>query len=155
MRKMIQQPNANKPMILELWACQHWPVKGLECCKIPTLDLPLLDVIADFFRRSSIDLTSHTESCPQNLFHRSAELLRQRLKPHGSGNLDDFFEGDWLGVLDIFLLLPISRRLFESLDYKGGRRRDDRDCSLPILNSKLDSHTKAFLLNSVLESVLP
>lgn len=60
----------------------------------PTLDLPFLDVITDFFRRSSIDLTSHTESCPQNLFHRPAELLRQRLEPHGSGNLDDFFEGD-------------------------------------------------------------
>lgn len=48
-------------------------------------------------------------------------------------------------MLDVFLLLAVARRLFQSLDDEGGGGRNDRDCCLAILNRKFDGYAEAFL----------
>jgi hypothetical protein len=49
-------------------------------------------------------------------------------------------------VLDVLLLLSVSGRLLEGLDDEGGRRWDDRDSGLTVLNGESDGHAETFLL---------
>jgi hypothetical protein len=48
-------------------------------------------------------------------------------------------------VFDILLLLPVSGRLFQGADDKGGCRRDDADGSLSVLDGQLDCDAETFL----------
>jgi hypothetical protein len=48
-------------------------------------------------------------------------------------------------VLDVLLLLAITRRFLESLDDEGRRRRNDRDGRLTVLDAELDSDAESFL----------
>lgn len=44
-------------------------------------------------------------------------------------------------MLDVFLLLTVSRRLLEGLDNEGGCGGDNRDSGLTILDGELDGDT--------------
>lgn len=64
---------------------------------------------------------------------------------HGAGDGDDLVEGNGLGVLDVLLLLAVTRWLLERLDDERGGRWNDGDSSLTVLDGETNSHTETFL----------
>jgi len=120
---------------------------------IRNLDLTRLDIIRDIFGATPIDLTSNREGGTKNLLHGALELTGQGLLPHDSGNIDNLIEGNRLAVLDVLLLLAVTRRLLESLDDEGRRRRNDRDGRLTVLDAELDSDAESFPVTSSLGNI--
>lgn len=51
-------------------------------------------------------------------------------------------------MLDVLLLLPVTRRLLQGLDDQGRGGGDNRDLSLTVLDGELDSDTETFLYAS-------
>lgn len=51
-------------------------------------------------------------------------------------------------MLDVLLLLPVTRWLFQGSNDKGGSRWDDRDSSLSVLDGELDRDAKTFPISS-------
>ena len=112
---------------------------------ILTLNLAALDVVADGLGAPAVNLAAGRESSAQNLLHRALQILRHRLVPHGARNVDDLIERDGLGVLDVLLLLAVSRGLLEGLDDERGGRGDDRDGGLTVLDGQANGDTQTFL----------
>jgi hypothetical protein len=110
-----------------------------------TLNLARFDIIADVLWTPSIDLATCAESSSQNLQDSSLEVLGHGLEPHLASNLDDLIQRDGLGVLDVLLLLAVTRGLLQRLDDERGCGGNDGDSGLTILNGKLDSHAQTFL----------
>jgi len=48
-------------------------------------------------------------------------------------------------VLDVLLLLPVTRRLLEGLDDEGGSGGNDGNSGLTVLDGETDSDTETFL----------
>lgn len=59
----------------------------------------------------------------------------------------------YLGVLDVLLLLAVTRGLLEGLDDQGRGRGNDRDSSLTVLDGELDSNTETLPVTSVLGNI--
>jgi hypothetical protein len=110
-----------------------------------TIDLASLDVVGDILGAAAIDLATDGESGTEDLKDGTPELLGERAVTHLASNLHDLVEGDGLVVLDVLLLLAVTRRLLESLDDQRGSGRHDRDRSLTVLDGELDSHTETLL----------
>jgi hypothetical protein len=110
-----------------------------------TLDLSALNVIADCLWTPSINLAACGKSSTQDLLDRALQVLRHRLEPHRPRDLDDLVERDGLGVLDVLLLLPVSRWLLESFDDQGRRRWDDGDSRLTVLDGEANRDAQTFL----------
>lgn len=110
-----------------------------------TINLAGINRLDDGLRRLPIDLASDTVGGAKNLLDDTPEFLRERLEAHRASNLDDLVEAHGLSVLDVLLLLAITRRLLERLDDEGRSSRDDGDLGLTILDSELDSYAQAFL----------
>lgn len=89
------------------------------------LDLARLNVIADVLGAAAIDLAAGGESSSENLLDGTLEVLGHRLVAHGAGDGDDLVEWDGLGVLDVLLLLAVTRGLLEGLDDEGRGGWDD------------------------------
>lgn len=83
-----------------------------------TIDATLLDLVADVLGASAIDLAANTEASTENLENCSSQLLGERLvgSSHGSSDLNDLIKRDGLGVLDVLLLLSVTRWLLEGSD---------------------------------------
>lgn len=92
-----------------------------------TVNAALLDFITDVLGASSVDLAPNTEAGTEDLKDCTSELLGERLvgTSHGSGNVDDLIKRDGLGVLDVLLLLSVTRWLLESSDDERGGGWDD------------------------------
>ena len=110
-----------------------------------TVNLASLDVVRDILGAAAINLATDGESSTQDLANNTAELLGERAVAHDTGNVDDLVERDGLVVLDVLLLLAVTRRLLEGLDDQGGSRGHNRDLSLTVLDGELDGHTETFL----------
>ena len=111
-----------------------------------TLNLPRLNIIAHRFRTPAINLAACAESRAQNLLHGTFKILGHGLEPHLARDLDDLVERDGFGVLDVLLLLAVSRRLLEGLDNERRCGRDNGDGGLTVLDGEADGDTEAFLL---------
>ena len=112
----------------------------------PTLNLSALNIVTDILWTSSINLAANTESSPQNFLHCALQLLRERLKFHRPGNLDDFIKGNWLAVLNILLFLSVTRRFLQSLDDQRWRRGNDGYGGLAVLDGEFYCNTQTFLI---------
>lgn len=110
-----------------------------------TINLAVLDGLQDSLGGLSIDLAANTLSSSQHLPDGSLQLLGERLEAHGAGNLNDLIEADGLVVLDVLLLLAVTRGLLEGLDDERGGSGHDRDGSLTVLDGQLDGDTETFL----------
>jgi hypothetical protein len=115
------------------------------CSSRLTLNLALVDVLRDSLWTPAIDLAANREGSAKNLLHGALELAGHGLEPHSAGNLDDVVKRDGLGVLDVLLLLAVSRWLFERLDDERAGRWDDGDGGLTVLDGQADGDTEAFL----------
>lgn len=110
-----------------------------------TINLASLDVIRDVLGRATINLAPDRESGTEDLKNNTLQLLSKGALAHGARNVDDVIEGDGLGVLDVLLLLAVTRRLLKSTDDQGRGRRNNRDLSLTVLDGELDSDLEALL----------
>nr|GMD64528.1 60S ribosomal protein L12 [Ipomoea batatas]GMD69453.1 60S ribosomal protein L12 [Ipomoea batatas]GME01665.1 60S ribosomal protein L12 [Ipomoea batatas] len=64
-------------------------------------------------------------------------------------------QGNVAVVFDVLRLLPVTLRLLEGLDDKGGSGGDDRDLGLTVLNRELDGDAEALpILGGFLGNVL-
>lgn len=97
-------------MIISKRLRKRIPVCGL------TINLSTLDLVADDFRTSAVNLTPNTESGAKDLEHRSLQFLRQTLEPHCPRDVDDLLQGNRFAVLDVLFLLPVSWRFFQGSD---------------------------------------
>jgi hypothetical protein len=117
------------------------------------VNLASLDVIRDILGAAAIDLAADGESSTEDLKDNTLERLGHGAVLHLAGNLNNFIEGDGLGVLDVLLLLAVTRRLLEGLDDQGRGGGNNRDRSLTVLDGELDSHTETLPVTSVLGNV--
>lgn len=110
-----------------------------------TVNLASLDVVRDVLGAAAVNLAADGESSTEDLKDGTLERLGHRAVAHGAGNLDDVVHGNGLGVLDVLLLLAVTRGLLEGLDDQGRGRRHNRDGGLTVLDGELDSHTETLL----------
>lgn len=61
---------------------------------------------------------------------------------HDATNLNDLVKRDGLGVLDVLLLLAVTRGLLQGLDDQGRGRGNDRDGGLTVLDGEADGDTE-------------
>lgn len=118
-----------------------------------TVNLASLDVIGDILGAAAIDLAADGESSTENLKDTTTELLGHRAGAHGAGNLNDVVHGDGLGVLDVLLLLAVTRRLLEGLDDEGRSGGHNRDGGLTVLDGQADGDTETLPVASVLGDI--
>jgi len=102
------------------------------------LNLARLNVVGDVLGAAAIDLAAGGESGTENLLDGTLELLGHGLVGHDAGNGDDLVKRDGLGVLDVLLLLAVTRRLLEGLDDEGRSGRNDGYGCLTVLDGQLD-----------------
>lgn len=109
------------------------------------LDLAGADIVGYGLWRSAIDLAAGGESSAEDLQNGTLEILGHGLVSHGPGNGNDLVERDGLGVLDVLLLLAVSRWLLKGLDDERRGRWDDRDGGLTVLDGQANGDTETFL----------
>lgn len=107
-----------------------------------TLNLAVLNVVGDVLGGTAINLAASGESGTEDLLDGALKRLGHRLEPHGAGNVNDLVQRDGLGVLDVLLLLTVTRGLLESLDNQGGSGGNDRDGGLTVLDGEADRDTE-------------
>src|SRR5689334_4479163 len=78
-----------------------------------TVDLSLLDRIADSLGALAIDLAADAEGGAQDLLDAPLEVLGEGLELHRPRNVDDLVERHRLVVLDVLLLLAVAGGLLE------------------------------------------
>jgi len=78
---------------------------------IGNLNVARVDLVDDVMWRLAVDRAPHRLCSPQNFLHGTREGLSERARAHGAGNVKNFIKGDVSSVLDVFLLLPVTRRL--------------------------------------------
>jgi hypothetical protein len=116
-----------------------------ECSSRLTLNLALVNVLRDSLWTTTINLAADGEGSAENLLHRTLELAGHGLVPHGARNLDDVVKRNGLGVLDVLLLLAVSRWLLEGLDDERAGGWNDGDGGLTVLDGQADCDTETFL----------
>ena len=114
-----------------------------------TLNLSALNVVADSLWTPPINLAANTERRAENLLGGALERGGHGFVAHRASDLDDLVERDGLGVLDVLLLLTISRRLLERFDDERGGGWDDRDSGLTVLDCEADGHAETFLYEAL------
>ena len=77
------------------------------------LDLPRVNTLDNIVRWLAFHCATNTLAGTQDLLYTPWQLLRQRFWLHYSCNINNFAEGDVSGVLDVLLLLSITRGLCE------------------------------------------
>jgi len=117
------------------------------------LDLAGLNVVADSLGAAAIDLAAGGEGSAEDLLDGTLERLGHRLVLHGAGDRDDLVKRDGLGVLDVLLLLAVTRGLLKSLDDERRGGRNNGDGSLSVLDGQADSDTETFPVTSGLGDI--
>lgn len=110
-----------------------------------TLNLAVIDGLDNGLRGLAVNLAADRVSSSQNLLDTILQVLGERLVAHGAGNLDDLVNGDGLVVLDVLLLLAVTRGLLEGLDDERRGSGNNGDSSLTVLDGQLDGDTETFL----------
>lgn len=109
------------------------------------VNLAGLDGVGDGLWTPAVNLAAGRERSAENLLDGTLEFLGHGLVLHLAGDLDDLVQGDGLGVLDVLLLLAVTRGLLESLDDERRGGWNNGDGGLTVLDGKADGHTKTFL----------
>jgi hypothetical protein len=116
---------------------------AVESLLFRDLDLARLNVVGDGLGAAAVNLATSAESSSENLLNGTLQVLGHRLEPHGAGNVDDLLERNALGVLDVLLLLAVTRRLLEGLDDEGRSGGNNGDSGLTVLDGQLDCDTES------------
>jgi hypothetical protein len=117
------------------------------------LNLARLDVIGDVLGAATVNLATSAKSGSENLLNGTLQILGHRLEPHGAGNVDDLLKGNTLGVLDVLLLLAVTRRLLEGLDDERRSGGNNGDGGLTVLDGQFDRDTETLPVASGLGDI--
>ena len=93
-------------------------------------------------RRLTVNGAANGLGSSENFEHGALELLSKTLGAHRPCDLNDLVEGDVAGMLDVLLLLPVTRGLLESANDEGRGGGDNGDSSLTVLDGELDGYAK-------------
>lgn len=104
-----------------------------------------MDVVRDALGAAAVDLATGGESSAEDLEDGALKSLGHGLVAHGAGNVDDLVKRDGLGVLDVLLLLAVTRGLLEGLDDQGRGGGNDRDGGLTVLDGQADGDAETLL----------
>ena len=118
-----------------------------------TLDLARLNLVRDILGAAAVDLAASAESSSENLLDGTLQVLGHRLEAHGAGDLNDLIERNALGVLDVLLLLAITRGLLEGLDNERRGGGNDGDGGLTVLDGQPDSDAETLPVASGLGDI--
>lgn len=110
-----------------------------------TVNLASLDVIANILGAATIDLAANRESGTEDLKDGTLELLGKRTVLHDACDVENLIKSNGLGVLDVLLLLAVTRGLLEGLDDKGRGGGNNRDSGLTVLDGESDRDTETLL----------
>ena len=117
------------------------------------LDVASLDGIGDVLGALAVNLAAGGESGTEDLLNGTLQVLGHGLEAHGAGNVDDLIKGNALGVLDVLLLLPVTRGLLKSLDDERRGGGNDRDGGLTVLDGQLDGDAETLPVTSGLGDI--
>jgi hypothetical protein len=136
-------------------ACHHKPDERPPSINLlgGNVNLASLDVVGDVLGAAAVNTATNRESGTEDLKDGTLELLSQRTVAHGAGDLDDVIERDRLGVLDVLLLLAVTRGLLEGLDDQRGSGGHNGDGGLTVLDGETDGHTETLPVTSVLGDI--
>lgn len=112
-----------------------------------TVNLACLNGIADRLGALSIDLATNREGSAQDLLDGTLERLGVGLVPHRPGDLNDLVQGHGLVVLDVLLLLAVTRGLLERADDERGCGGNDGHGGLTVLDGELHGDAETLLFN--------
>lgn len=114
-----------------------------------TINIAIVDSFDDNLGSLAVNLAPNAVGSAQDLLNSTLEFLGKRLVSHCTGDFDNLIKADRLIVLDVLLLLTITRRLLEGPDDQRRSGRNNGHRSLTILNGKLDSYAQAFLISGL------
>lgn len=118
-----------------------------------TVNLASLDLIADILGAAAINLATNRESGTEDLKDGTLKLLGQRPVAHLASDLNDLVKRNGLVVLDVLLLLTVTRRLLEGLDDQRRGGRHNGDGGLTVLDGESDGNTQTLPVTGVLGDI--
>lgn len=110
-----------------------------------TLNLASLDGVRDALGAATVDLAAGGEGSADDLEDGALKGLGHGLVAHDTANLNDLVKRDGLGVLNVLLLLAVTRGLLEGLDDQGRGGGNDRDGGLTVLDGQADGNAETLL----------
>lgn len=105
-------------------------------------ELTGIDGLLDLTRVLTINGATNGDAGAEDLLNGAREGLGKRAGTHDTSNSLNVIEGNVTSVLNVLLLLLITRRLVQSLDDKGGGRGDDLNSGLTVLDGQLAGNTE-------------
>ena len=96
---------------------QHDTGAKIHPLLVGNLNLALVDGVDDVVRGLAVNGAANRLGSAENLLRDTRKLLRQRLGAHCPCNLPDLVERDVAGVLDVLLLLAVTRGLYRHDQY--------------------------------------
>lgn len=138
----MSTPQELQNIVSIIWR-SPWSIRPIA--QTLTVNLTRGDRILDRLWALAIDLAAHAECRAQNLLHNTLEGLGEALEPHGPCNLDDLVQRDRLAVLDVLLLLAITRRLLQGADDQRRGGGDNRYGGLTVLDGELAGDAETLL----------
>jgi hypothetical protein len=105
-------------------------------------------------RRLAVDGAANALRGAENLLDCPAELLCERLVPHGACNVNDGVELNVARVLDVLLLFAVPRCLLERADDERRCGGDDGYGSLSVLDRELHGDAQTLPVASGFGDVL-
>jgi hypothetical protein len=128
-------------------------VRKLVTSTYGDLDFTGIDGITDILGVLAIDSAANGESSSQDFLDGTLELTGKRLVAHDASNLNNVVNGDVTRVLDVLLLLAVTRGLLKSLDDQGRGGGNNGNLSLTVLNGQLNSDTETLPVSSTLGNI--
>ena len=101
----------------------------------------------------AIDSAANGESSTKDFLDGTLKLTSEGLVTHGTGDLNNVIKSDVTRVLDVLLLLAVTRGLLESSDDQGRGRGNNGNLSLTVLDGQLNGDTETLPVSSTLGNV--
>jgi hypothetical protein len=101
----------------------------------------------------AVNSAANRESSTKDFLDGTLKLTSEGLVAHSTGDLNNVIKSDVTRVLDVLLLLAITRGLLESLDDQGRGGGNNGDLSLTVLDGQLNSDTETLPVSSTLGNV--
>jgi hypothetical protein len=117
------------------------------------LDFTGIDGITKILGVLAIDSAANGESSTKDFLDGTLKLTSEGLVTHGTGDLNNVIKRDVTRVLDVLLLLAVTRGLLKSSDDQGRGGRNNGNLSLTVLNGQLNGDTETLPVSSTLSNV--
>jgi len=122
-----------KHIILDISCCHYLSARLFR----RNFDGPIVDLICYSTGILTVHSATNREASSEDLLYGTTELAGTRLLFHCTSDVIHLLQSQVATVGDVLDLLPVSNRLLEGLNDKGGGRGNNRDLGLTVLDGKL------------------